>query len=106
GTPGFEEGTPEGRRVVPGAEDLDAVLPRVPGARGRARDPAEDGVAEVERLELAEPGPVVAELRQDLHGARPLDGDEGGLVALVLEVAVVLRGVGEMGADLVAVRGV
>ena len=53
----LDERAPERGRVVPRAEDLDAVLAGVAGARDGAAHVRDDRVAEVEDLELARASP-------------------------------------------------
>ncbi len=102
----LHEGAPHGGRVVPGAEDLDAVFARVAGPRDGARDACERRVGEPERTEARQRSARRTERREDLESARALQRDERRLVALVYEVAVVLRGPREVRAHLGAVRRV
>src|SRR5262249_10801921 len=86
-----DERAPERGRVVPRTEDLDAVLAGVPRACRRRPDAGDGRVAEVEALEGRELRRLAAQRGEDVERAGPLESDERGRGALVLEVAVVLR---------------
>jgi hypothetical protein len=102
-----QELAPDGGRVVPGAEELEAVFARVARAGRRHRHARDGERPETEALGLGHGrGRLGPGRRENGRRLGALERDEAGLVGGVAQVAVVFAEARQVRADLVAVRGV